>query len=198
MPKVDNETFYLSAIRTHGETARGVHWNSVENQEVRFRVLCGFLPEDVAGLSIVDAGCGFGDLHCYMVREGVRPAGYIGLDVMEPMVETARTRTGCEIRVCNILEDALPEADVYLCSGAMNTMTREESRAFIERCLAASRRGFVFNLLKGWNTSTIYNLYLPREIRRLAQTLAVDHQISEGYLAGDFTVAFWKRPTATG
>ncbi len=58
----------------------------------------------------------------------------------------------------------------------------------------ASRRGFVFNLLKGWNTSTIYNLYLPREIKRLGQELEVDYEIQEGYLVGDFTVAFWKRP----
>ncbi len=198
MPKVDNEAFYLSALKAHGETAQGVHWNSVESQEVRFRVLCSLLPEDLPDLRIVDAGCGFGDLYCYMVREGAPPADYIGLDVMEPMVATARARTGCEIRVCNILEDTLPEADVYLCSGAMNNMTREESQAFIERCLAASRRGFIFNLLKGWNTSTLYNLYLPREIRRLAQTLAVDYQILEGYLAEDFTTAFWKRKEATG
>lgn len=193
MPKVDNEAFYLSSLQTHGETAEGVHWSSVETQEVRFRVLCAMLPENLAELSVVDAGCGFGDLYAYMEREGRRPASYLGLDVMPPMVEAARRRTGQEIRVCDILAEPLPEADVYLCSGAMNTMTREESRRFIERCLAASRLGFVFNLLKGWNTSAIYNLYLPREIRRLGQELEVDFQIQEGYLAGDFTVAFWRR-----
>ncbi|MBK1723773.1 class I SAM-dependent methyltransferase [Thiocystis violacea] len=196
MPKVDNETFYLSSLRTHGETAEGVHWSSTETQEVRFRVLCSMLPANVSELSVVDAGCGFGDLYCYMEREGYRPKRYLGLDVMAPMAETARMRTGQEIRVCNILEAPLPEADVYLCSGAMNTLTREESRDFIERCLAASRLGFVFNLLKGWNTSPIYNLYLPREIRRLGQELEVDYQIHEGYLAGDFTAAFWKMPIA--
>jgi len=198
MPRVDNEAFYSSALATHGATAEGVHWNSTESQEVRFRVLRSQLPEELSGTTLADAGCGFGDFYCYLLKQGDRPKNYIGLDVMEPMVETARERTGCEIRVCDILNDRLPEADVYLCSGAMNTMTREESRAFIERCLDASRRGFVFNLLKGWNTSTIYNLYLPREIKRLGQELEVDYEIQEGYLAGDFTVAFWKRPVADG
>ena len=195
MPKVDHQAFYLSSLKTHGATAEGVHWTSTETQEVRFRVLCSLLPDDLETLAIVDAGCGFGDLYAYMVREGRAPRSYLGLDVMEPMVVTARERTGQEIRMCDILADPLPRADVYLCSGAMNTLTREESRAFIERCLAASRLGFVFNLLKGWNTSPIYNLYLPREIRRLGQDLDVDYQIHEGYLSGDFTAAFWKRPT---
>ena len=194
MPRVDTETFYRGALATHGETAEGVHWNSVETQEVRFRVLRSLLPKDLSDLTLVDAGCGFGDLYCYLERQGDHPGRYIGLDVMEPMVEAARRRTGREIHVSDILNDALPEADVYLCSGAMNTLTREETRRFIERCLGASRQGFVFNLLKGWNTSPIYNLYLPREIRRLSQELEVDCQIEEGYLAGDFTAAFWKAP----
>ncbi|NEV62380.1 class I SAM-dependent methyltransferase [Thiorhodococcus minor] len=192
MPKVDNQAFYLSALQTHGETAEGVHWASTETQEVRFRVLCSMLPDNLGELRVIDAGCGFGDLYCYMEREGYLPKHYLGLDVMEPMVEAARRRTSQDIRVCDILGEPLPEADVYVCSGAMNTLTREETRRFIEKCLDASRLGFVFNLLKGWNTSPIYNLYLPREIRRLGQELDVDYQIHEGYLSGDFTAAFWK------
>jgi SAM-dependent methyltransferase len=196
MPRVDTETFYRSAFETHGETAEGVQWNSTENQEVRFRVLRSFLPVDLSRLTLADAGCGFGDLLAYLERTGERPKRYIGLDVMAPMVEAARRRTGCEIHVLDILDEdsVLPEADVYLCSGAMNTFTREETRRFIERCLEASRHGFVFNLLKGWDNSPIYNLYQPREIKHLAQALEVDYQFQEGYLAGDFSAAFWKVP----
>lgn len=196
MPRVDNEVFYSSALAAHGATAEGVHWNSVESQEVRFRVLRSLLPEQLSTVTLADAGCGFGDLFCYLDRNGDRPKQYVGLDVMEPMVETARTRTGCEIRVCNIIEDELPEADYYLCSGAMNTMTREETEQFIRKCYEASARGFVFNLLKGWDTSPIYNLYHPREIKQLGREIAVDLEIREGYLSGDFTVALWKCPAS--
>ncbi len=194
MPRIDTKLFYGSAFEVHGETPRGVQWNSVDNQEVRFRVLREFLPDDLARFTLADAGCGFGDLYLYLQRQGERLGRYIGIDVMEPMVEAARRRTGCEILLLDILDPGaqLPEADIYLCSGAMNTLTRDETRCFIERCLDASRFGFVFNLLKGWNTSTIYNLYLPREIRRLARELGVECEIREGYLATDFSAAFWK------
>ncbi len=190
MPRVDNDAFYRSALAAHGETAEGVHWNSTETQEARFRVLRKFLPEDLSELTLVDAGCGFGDLYCYLERHGDRPRRYVGLDVMEPMVETARTRTGCEILILDVLTDPLPKADYYLCSGAMNTLTREESDQFIRNCYKACETGFVFNLLKGWNTSPIYNFYLPREIKRLGHELNADYQIEEGYLAGDFTAMF--------
>ena len=193
MPRVDNDAFYRSALAAHGETAEGVHWNSTETQEVRFRVLRDLLPDDLSGLTLVDAGCGFGDFYCYLERHGERPGRYLGLDVMEPMVETARGRTGCEIRILDVLNDPLPKADYYLCSGAMNTLTREESDRFIRNCYAACDTGFVFNLLKGWNTSPTYNFYLPSEIKRLGQELAADWRIEEGYLAGDFTTAFIKK-----
>lgn len=194
MPRIDTKIFYGTAYEVYGETPRGVQWHSIETQEVRFRVLREFLPQDLSRLSLVDAGCGFGDLYLYLQRQGDEPGRYIGIDLMEPMVEAARRRTGCEILLLDILDEsvALPEADVYLCSGAMNTLTRDETRRFINRCLDASRFGFVFNLLKGWNTSTIYNLYLPREIRALARELGVECEIREGYLATDFSAAFWK------
>ncbi|AFL72961.1 class I SAM-dependent methyltransferase [Thiocystis violascens] len=193
MPRVDHDAFYRSALAVHGETAKGVHWNSTETQEVRFRVLRDLLPDDLSGLTLVDAGCGFGDFYCYLERRGERPGRYLGLDAMEPMVEIARRRTGCEIRILDVLNDSLPIADYYLCSGAMNNLTREESDRFIRHCYAASKTGFVFNLLKGWNTSPIYNFYLPREIKRLGQELEADCRIEEGYLAGDFTTAFIKK-----
>jgi SAM-dependent methyltransferase len=195
MPRVDTESFYRSALNAHGETPEGVHWNSIENQEVRFRVLRELLPGDISRVSIVDAGCGFGDFFCYLERRGERAKRYVGLDVMEPMVETARKRTGCEILILDVLTDPLPRAHYYLCSGAMNTLTREETDVFIRNCYEASHRGFVFNLLKGWDTSPIYNLYQPSEIRRLSQDLEAECQIQEGYLSGDFSVALFKTPT---
>lgn len=194
MPRVDNESFYLTAVSEHGETAEGLQWNSVESQEVRFRVLRSFLPDDLSELTLVDAGCGFGDFYLYLERLGERPGRYIGIDALAHMVETARTRTGCEIHVLDVLADTLPAADYYLCSGAMNTLTRGETHRFIQNCYESSASAFVFNLLKGWNNSSIYNFYLPRDIVRLAQEMGADCRLHEGYLAGDFTAAFFKTP----
>ena len=59
---------------------------------------------------------------------------------------------------------------------------------FIRRCYEASRKGFVFNLLKGNDTSTHFNYFLPHEIEEHVSDFAHEVIIKEGYMEGDFTV----------
>lgn len=192
MPRLDTFSFYLDSFNSHGETAKGVQWQSTQSQERRFEVLRACLPEDLSRLTIVDAGCGFGDFHRYLVRHGETPGRYIGLDLMEPMVLAARRRTGCEIRQCDVLHDRLPHAHYYVCSGAMNNLTRDETWAFIRRCYDSAETGFVFNLLKGTDGPGSYNYQQPRDLIELADALGAETRLTEGYLSGDFTLAFIK------
>ncbi|MCG6896021.1 MAG: class I SAM-dependent methyltransferase [Thiocapsa sp.] len=192
MPRLDTTRFYLDSLASHGETAKGVQWMSTHTQELRFEVLRRLLPADLSDLMLVDAGCGFGDLYRYLLKRNDIPARYIGLDVLEPMVEAARRRTGCEIRLCDVLHDRLPDADYYLCSGAMNNLTREETWCFIRHCYGASGRGFVFNLLKGTDGPGSYNFQQPRDLAALAGELGAEPRLEEGYLSGDFSMAFLK------
>jgi SAM-dependent methyltransferase len=189
MPRVDTESFYRHALARYGENAEGVHWRSSESQQIRFEVLRSLLPPNLSGCSLVDVGCGLGDLHQFLAARDDLPRQYIGLDAVEVMVERARARTGCAILHCDVLKDPLPEADWYLASGAMALLTQAETRIFIERCLTAARRGLVFNLLKGDHHSMTFNYLMPETVERWAQALDVDLRIVDGYLSGDFSVA---------
>ena len=189
MPRIDAHSFYADCLAQYGETPEGLHFHSVQTQLARFQVLRRLLPETLAPLTIADVGCGFGDLHVFLEQSGELPARYIGLDIHERMVETARRRTGAEILHCDALEGDLPAADYYVCSGAMNTLTLEETRRFIERCYGASRIGFLFNLLHGHDWSMTYNYRKPEEIRAWAAELGACVEIVDGYLYEDFTVA---------
>lgn len=190
MPRVDADSFYRGALARHGYNAEGVHWASERTQRVRFEVLRRFLPRDLSEVTLVDVGCGLGDLYRYLVKHGDRPGRYIGIDVVAPMVEAAAERTGCEILQRDALRDTLPGADFYLCSGAMNTLTREESELFIRRCFGAATRGFVFNLLKGQPREGAFNHFMPDDLRALAAELDIEPRFAEDYLPGDFTIAF--------
>lgn len=192
MPRLDHHSFYMDSLISHGETAQGVQWQSSAMQELRFEVIRRCLPARLTDLTLVDAGCGFGDLYRYLLKRGESPGRYIGLDVMAPMVESARRRTGCEIRRCDVLQDRLPRADFYVCSGAMNTLTREETWSFIQRCFAAAERGFVFNLLKGNDGPGDYNFQQPRDLLALAHDLGAEPRLHEDYLSDDFTLALMK------
>ncbi len=192
MPRIDNTEFYTAALKKYGDTAQGVHWNSIDSQQRRFKVLANLICDDFRHLSIVDAGCGFGDFYRYLCDNAQQPQNYTGLEIMEPMVETAKERTSCTILQCDVLNDELPSADYYVCSGAMNILTRFETHLFIRRCYEASTKGFVFNLLEGEDESLVYNYFLPREVKAIAKELGAKIKIKQGYLPRDFTVALYK------
>ena len=186
MARIDQRRFYANAIKKHGITAQGVAWHDEKRQKRRFQALLQTVG-DLKTCEIVDAGCGFGDLWHYMQEMGQVPKKYIGIDLLKEMVETAKERTGQTILCRDILTDPLPEADWYLASGSFNLLTRFETLLAIKRCFDASRKGIVFNLLKGRDRSDTYNYWLPGEIVQACKPLG-KVTIHEGYLDGDFTV----------
>jgi SAM-dependent methyltransferase len=186
MPRIDQTTFYANAVKKHGTTARGVAWSDEIRQKRRFGALLR-AAGDLSRFSIVDAGCGFGDLWCYMQEKKRLPKRYIGIDTLEVMVKEARKRTGQTILRRDLLKGPLPEADWYLASGSFNLLTRFETILAIRRCCDAANIGIVFNLLKGRDKSDTYNYWLPEEIEKIGRNFGKT-TIFEGYLDGDFTV----------
>ena len=191
MSRIDNEKFYTAAIKKHGENAKGVHWNGVHSQETRFKVLLSCIKDE--NFSLVDAGCGFGDLYFYLQERDVNFSSYTGLDLCDSMVSISKEKTSQEIFKCDICRDVLPQADYYICSGAMNILTRFDTYLFIRNCYEACTKGFVFNLLMGEDDSLVYNHFLPQELQALFEELGAEVSIIKGYLAHDFT-AFLKKP----
>jgi len=190
MPRVDTDNFYRGALARHGNNAEGVHWASARTQKARFAALRRFLPRDLSAVALADVGCGLGDLFVFLQEQGEAPFSYLGIDVVEPMVEAAAARTGRRILHLDVLQDELPGADYYVCSGAMNTLTRDESELFIRRCFSAAKRGFVFNLLRGHQREGTFNYFLPDDLLPLATGLGVEPEFADDYLPGDFTVSF--------
>jgi SAM-dependent methyltransferase len=189
MPRISVHDFYDYVLNCYGETAEGLHYNSAGSQQTRFRVLREMLPENLHGLSMVDLGCGFGDFLLYLREHGDEIGRYVGIDLHERMVEVARARTGAEILHGDVLADPLPEADWYVCSGALNNLTQDETRTAIERCFGAARRGFVFNVLHGDDRSGTFNYRKPEEVEAWAADLGAEVKIVDDYMYRDFTAA---------
>ena len=193
MPRIDNEKFYTSAIELYGTTAKGVNWHSKRTQEIRFNIILDLLPKNINDFSIVDAGCGFGDLYLYMLKKKKEPKNYIGVDTVIDMYSIASEHTGKEIIIADITKDKLPQADFYVCSGAMNVLNEFETHLFIQNCFSTCRVGFVFNILYGEKDSETYNYLTKDEIINIASSLHVEHiEFKEDYLSNDITVGFFK------
>jgi SAM-dependent methyltransferase len=149
--------YYSAKLAEHGETPRGVDWNSTEAQQVRFTQILSICRDDPA-FSINDIGCGYGAL----VERLVELPGfltYTGFDIAEPMIEAARRRypTRHELRFTSRFED-VPVADYTVASGIFSVKGDVPEDAWhryvmetIDDLRRLSRRGFAFNCLTAFS-----------------------------------------------
>ncbi len=169
-------------------------WASAESQRTRFGVLADNI--DLTGKSILDVGCGLGDLLTFIERRGI-DVKYTGVDILEKMVIAARDQHGEATFLRADVFGADPFAgekfDLVFCSGTFN-LNLGNNRSFLPVAIAAlleySCQYVVFNLLKT-NTphqDRTYFYHNPDDVRKMLAPLPCDTQIIEGYLPNDFTV----------
>ena len=196
MPRVDNKEFYSEAMQKHGENANGLHWISKETQNIRFKAILEMLPSNLNQLTLLDAGCGFGDFYIYLKNNNKLPKEYKGVDSLEYMCNIASKKTKCETIVADITKDQIPNAQYIVCSGAMNILNKFETYQFIRNCYISSENGFIFNILHGNKKSDTYNYVTTTELKQIAKDLGVvDMKIKTGYLKSDITVGFFHQKT---
>jgi len=193
MPKIDNKKFYLSAIKKYAHSPRGVNWNNQESQSIRFNIINEMLPKELHTYTIADAGCGFGDFYTYLKTNQRTPKEYLGIDSLKEMLTITNKQTAQKTLLANICTDEIPVADYYICSGALNTLTKFETYQFINNCYKSSNIAFIFNVLYGTKESATYNYLTDADIKKIAQELNVSKIHSKkGYLANDITIGFCK------
>ena len=193
MPRIDNEKFYLAALKKHGICSCGLHWASDVHQSLRFDKILTLLGDDLKESTLVDAGCGFGDFYRYLQQNALPVKEYIGIDSLQAMCQIAKEQTACEILHADITQAKLPLADYYICSGALNILTPFETELFIRNCYQSSSKGFIFNALYGDKESNIYNYLNMDTIQSLATRLHVkEMRFEEGYIEHDITIGFYK------
>ncbi len=158
--------YYTEKVETFGPTARGVDWNGAESQHLRFAQLLKVCAGD-DGFSLVDLGCGYGELWGYLTAHGT-PCNYTGIDLSEKMVQEARDRYG-EGDDHRFTVGALPEepVDYIVASGIFNVRLDENDDAWLDYCHTvldamhkASRKGFAFNWLTSYSDAEKMRDYL--------------------------------------
>lgn len=189
MPTIDNQKFYLNAIKKHGQNAKGLNWNSSNNQTLRFEKLLQLLPQDLPNYTLADAGCGFGDFYDYLAH---KPKEYTGIDVLEEMVKIAQQNTSSKIIQADLTKTTPPVHDYIVCSGALNILTKFETSLFLQNCYNSVRKGFVFNCLIGRESDT-FNYLDKKFLEQNALALGVKKiEYLEGYIPNDITVGFFR------
>ncbi len=151
---------YREAVMRHGPSFEATLWGSREAQQLRFDVMIDLSSAEQAGFdqcSILDVGCGQGDFAQRLLERQVDFAGYLGLDAIEAMVESAGRRAldPQRGRVRFEAADVVAHPAIlrrepfdYICiSGTLNTMEEPLARTLVQRSFEAAAKGVIFNFL---------------------------------------------------
>lgn len=135
------EFYRLCGMRP--EPAQRAGWRGSWDQELRFEGLLGVIASRVQPFSLLDVGCGQGDLYAYLRRRGYEAGSYTGIDVLPEMVAAARARhPGGRFLLADLLSPETPAGpfDYVVCSGALNVAISGDHGRWTEQMLGAMWR----------------------------------------------------------
>ena len=183
-------------------------WSSKETQEARFRALVRAV--DFNGGTVLDYGCGTGDLYGYLARQGYE-FSYIGVDQNTAMLAVAKAAYGDHFTPIQLDEVPALRTDYTFASGVFQFVDPDDRyyyRSLAAKLFACSDMALSVNFLSAYRAESEKQsdeLYLvPDEVTALAISLSgrwtLDHSYHPG--RGDMTVGIlkekpgtvWKRP----
>ena len=185
--------FHADRTQQYGlGSAESLGWGSAERQERRFQEL--LLIGNLQGCSVLDVGCGYGDLRRHIDRRWP-DVNYLGIDQYTPFLEEASRRFAdtpdTTFMYGDFISAGLPAVDYVFASGSLSY--RSDEPRFIHDAIAKlfgiCRRGFAFNLLSEVDeTDNVLCAYDPQEIFEICGQWTAQVELREGYLDGDFSV----------
>jgi SAM-dependent methyltransferase len=187
------QRYHQQRIREFGAgSCRSLGWKTREGQEARFKILLEI--GDVNNASVLDAGCGHGDLRAFLDEKYTR-LRYIGIDQETSFLDVAIQKyghvPGTSFFHGDFTQAELPVMDYILASGALNYRHSDPDFIFkaITKLFHSCRIGFGFNLLsRVEDPDGLLVAYQPQLIVEHCRTLSSQVELKEGYYDDDYTV----------
>lgn len=150
---------------------------------------------DLTNASLLDFGCGFGDLYGYCCDLGIAGLDYLGIDINQRLLEEGAKRyPNAKFSCRDVLAEGLPATyDVIVASGVYN-FRLENNWDFIEATLSlfarSARQGFAVNFLSDRCDFKEDNLYYadPCKILDLCYRLSRRIVLRQDYMPFEFTI----------
>lgn len=198
------QKFYNDKVSRHGESIESVGWGTQEDQYLRFAVLLRGL--DPRGKTILDVGCGKGDLVGYLQQFYGDSFQYVGVDLSDSHIATANNKWAdanaaffCGDISSWAESSDFKEVDISLMSGAMTYKISDNEKVALETmtkmfevssetaCLNFMTKYVDFELEKNHH-------YQPEKIFSQAKDLSRWVSLYHDYPLWEFTVQIHKKP----
>ena len=146
---------YESRYKQYGHNHKTVGWGSDLDQVLRFDMLCRGL--DLKGKSILDLGCGLGDLVPYLEILTGGDFRYTGVDIAPVLVESAQNEfhhSNVKFVCCEMSSFSIKEKyDVAILSGALNYRIDDNigfSEKIIDQLFRMTKESVAVNFLSSY------------------------------------------------
>jgi SAM-dependent methyltransferase len=188
---------YDKSFTQYGAGPKALLWWDYRSMAIRFRELVKDISID--GKTIMDAGCGLGDLLPYLYSKSVN-FKYTGYDIKPEFIEEARRHyEGHEFKVGDPFHRRLGLYDVVLSSGVMNGNVEkwlEKRKKMIATLFDQTGEVLAFNMAGGIKPIPSDSLIAyadANKILEFCKTLTKKSKLNTGYLHNDFTIVMKKK-----
>jgi ubiquinone/menaquinone biosynthesis C-methylase UbiE len=183
---------YNNQIATFGPTTNALQWYSKFTQEERYKIICNQINE--TNVSILDVGCGCGDLYDY-IKTNKYPFNYTGIDISANMIISAqKAYPSGHFKCLNLNEICINNSfDYIVASGIFNLRMKNHLNTMItaiNTMLNHTKKSVIVNFLSHkvtkWSKSNEFVYTNPHEI--LPYFTNSQNQIIDKYLPNDITL----------
>lgn len=170
-------------------------WKDSASQRTRFNAIAQ--QYDFNYKSVLDLGCGFGDLKLYL-DEHFDLKSYTGIDQQKAFIAAAKLRDIPQATFlhADFARCKLSKHDVVIACGSLNYYSSDPKYLYnvIKGMYDNANEAVIFNLLNSENfpTDALLQSYNPNDILTFCRTLTKQSVITQGYAADDFTVVMKK------
>lgn len=178
-------------------TVESLGYRGIESQVKRFEVIESV--GDMNGCTLLDLGCGYGDLKGYLDKI-FSDFTYIGIDQMPQFISEAKDRYGDSKDTFFYQTDfatvEFPEVDYVIASGALAYRCQDPNFHFemIRKMYEAANRAVAFNMLDD-SCFPEDDLLIGHDLKKVVafcQNFSYRNKVISGYLVDDFTIFMYR------
>jgi len=190
-------SFYEDNLNYHDDGHEVLGWGSEASQTKRFEILSKI--HDLNGHSVLDVGCGLGDLFMWFKKNEIK-VDYLGIDITKKMILKAKEKyPKASFKVCDLINSyhSINKYDFVLASGIFNRKINDHEE-FVEKMIrkmyGKCNHALGFNILSIRAEFKEKNEYYadPEKLLNYCRKLSNNVIINHEYMSHDVTYFLYK------
>lgn len=186
---------YNKRFSAKGAGPHALGWGKKDYQIKRFfDLLHATQPDDFRNKTILDIGCGFGDLYDFLLKQHLNPKKYIGIDINDNFIKLARNKhPGCSFETRDLMLSPACRflADTGVALGVINFKQKNHKKyaeEFIKKSFEAVKEVLIVNVIsdihnEDYQREKFIYYYRPAEWLKFAQSLTPFCSLIQDYEA---------------